>query len=141
MKAWWIAGLFLVCAPLLGAQASAAPDLTGFTRSSTERMVNPNIHPIAEPFQVSSVSGTISAERSGVALAEVLFEIRGPGTEKKIRRGRTDKHGHFKISHVPQGTYLFKATLDGFQSVVGTIVVSNARGAVGEIAIHMSIGA
>ena len=140
MKAWWIAGLFLVGSPLLGAQATTAlpPDLSGFAKSSTERTVNPIVSPIADPFQVSSVSGTIRTERSGEALGQVLFEIRGPGTEQKIRHARTDKHGHFKISHVPQGTYQFKATLDGFQSVVGTIVVSSGRGA-GEIALHMSI--
>jgi len=56
-------------------------------------------------------------------LPNVLFEIQGPSTGKKIRRATTDEHGRFKIGHVPAGTYKFKATLDGFQSVMGTMCV------------------
>ncbi len=57
-------------------------------------------------------------------LPNVLFEIQGPSTGKKIRRATTDEHGRFKIGHVPAGTYKFKATLNGFQSVMGTITIS-----------------
>jgi hypothetical protein len=41
---------------------------------------------------------------------------------------------------VPKGTYRFKATLAGFRSVIGTIIVSKSKGASGEIAIQMSLG-
>jgi hypothetical protein len=51
----------------------------------------------------------------------------------------TDKHGHFRISRVAKGTYRFKATLAGFQSVIGTIVVSKSKGVSREIAIHLSL--
>jgi len=136
MKALCIAGLWLVCASFSGAQATTVPDFADFTKSSSEHIINP----IEKPFQVYSVAGTIRTERSGDALAEVLFEIEGPGTTRKIRHARTDKHGHFRISRVPRGTYRFKATLEGFQSVMGTIIVSDSKGASGEMAIHMSIG-
>jgi hypothetical protein len=54
----------------------------------------------------------------------VLIEIRGPGQEETIRSARSDRHGRFKIRGVPDGTYMFKATLDGFSSKIGTIIVS-----------------
>jgi hypothetical protein len=135
MKALGIAALFLVCVPFPWAQSSSFPDLSDFTKSSTEHIINP----IEEPFRVHSVAGTISTERSGEALADALFEIEGPGTERKIRHAVTDKHGRFSIPRVPKGTYRFKATLAGFQSVIGTIIVSRAKGTSGEIAIHMSL--
>jgi hypothetical protein len=134
MNALWIAGVFLVCAPFPWGQASSS-GLSDFTQSSTENI----IHPIEEPFRVHSVAGTISAERSGEVLPDVLFEIEGPGMERRIRHAVTDKHGHFRISRVAKGSYRFKATLAGFQSVIGTIVVSKSKGVSRELAIHLSL--
>ena len=45
-----------------------------------------------------------------------------------------------KMSHVPGGTYRFKATLSGFQSVVGTITVSKRAVKTYEIKIEMPVG-
>ena len=73
-------------------------------------------------------------------LPNVLFEIQGPSTGKKIRRATTDEHGRFKIGHVPAGTYKFKATLDGFQSVMGTITISKNATTENEIRIEMQVG-
>lgn len=136
MKFLWLAISLLLSVPFSLSQNAAPPDLSDFTRSSTEHITNP----IEEPFHVQSVAGTISTERSGEALAQALFEIEGPGAGRKIRHAVTDKKGHFRISHVPAGTYRFKATLDGFQSVTGTIVVSKSKSSTREIAIHMSLG-
>ena len=49
--------------------------------------------------------------------------------------------GRFAISHVPEGTYTFKATKDGFQSVVGTLIVSKKADRQKTIRIEMTIGA
>jgi hypothetical protein len=59
---------------------------------------------------------------------------------KTTRRATTDEHGRFKISHVPAGTYKFKATLNGFQSVVGTINISNKSTTENEIRLEMQVG-
>src|SRR6266540_6652302 len=110
-------------------------DLIGdFTRSPTEHIINQ----IEQPFVVRSVQGmVIRKEGFREPLAGVLFEIQGPGTDRKIRRGTTDKYGRFRIGHVPQGTYKFKATLNRFQSVMGSIIVSKRAGNTDEIKVEM----
>jgi hypothetical protein len=90
---------------------------------------------------VKSVSGTI-VESGGFheRMAAVLFEIQGPGADRKIRRTHTDKNGRFKIGRVPEGVYRFKATRNGFQSVMGTIHVSKNADQRQEIKIEMPVG-
>jgi hypothetical protein len=108
-----------------------------FSKSPTEHI----IIQIEQPFAVRSVNGTIVRNHdSQEPLAGVLFEIEGPGGDRKIRRATTDAHGRFKISHVPMGTYKFKATLNGFQSVMGTIVVSKAAGEKDDVKFEMPVG-
>jgi len=113
---------FLVCPAFLWAQSPPFPDLSDFTKSPTEHVISK----IDEPFRVRSVKGLISTGGDGdiPGRAGILFEIEGPGQERRIRSARTDKHGTFKISGVPAGTYKFKTTLDGLQSVIGTLLVS-----------------
>jgi carboxypeptidase family protein len=131
-----IAVTLVVCASSLAGQDSSFPDLSSFTKSATEHIINQ----IDKPFEVKSVKGTISMERSDNRLAGVLFEIEGPGSDRRIRHALSDKHGHFRIPHVPKGTYRFKATLNGFQSVIGMIVVSKPRTKASEINIQMRLG-
>lgn len=73
-------------------------------------------------------------------MANVLFEIEGPGTERRIRHATSDEHGQFKIGHIPIGTYKFKATLSGFQSLMGMITVSKEAHKTDKIKIAMAIG-
>jgi len=117
-------------------QDSSFPDLSDFTKSPTEHIINQ----VYEPFHVKSVTGTITFAGSDEGPRKVLFEIEGPGAERKIRHGVTDSHGHFKISHVPQGTFKFKATLNAYQSVVGTIVVSKHAARSAAITVQMRVG-
>jgi hypothetical protein len=118
MKAWFPV-LFIVA---VTSSLSQDKNVVGaFTQSPTEHI----IQRIDEPFEVKSISGTV-VEHGGFhePMAEVLFEVQGPGSNGKIRRTHTDKNGRFKLGRVPEGTYQFKATRNGFQSVMGTIKVS-----------------
>jgi len=129
-------GAFLACVPFVWTQNSSFPDISDFTKSPTEHIINQ----VYEPFQVKAVTGTITFDGSDEGVPAVLFEIEGPGSQRTMRHGMTDRHGHFKISHVPQGTYKFKATLNAYQSVVGTIVVSKQAAKLSDIKIRMRVG-
>jgi hypothetical protein len=108
-----------------------------FTKSPTEHIINQ----MEQPFVVPSGKGIISRRQGDQGpLPNVLFEIQGPGVDRKIRRASTNEHGRFKIGHVPVGTYKFKVTLDGFQSVMGTITVSKKAGKTDEIKIELGVG-
>jgi hypothetical protein len=129
----------LICAILTtGLATTQGKDVVGdFTKSPTEHIINQ----IEPPFIVRSVKGTI-IERGGYRdpLPDTLFEIQGPGRSRKMRRRLTDERGQFCIGHVPAGTYKFKATRNGFQSVMGTIVVSKKAAKTDEIKIEMKPG-
>lgn len=109
----------------------------GFAKSPTEHIINE----LKQPFEVKAVWGVVTRkEGDQEPLQNVLVEIKGPGDHDKIRRAKTDEHGQFKINHISAGTYQFKATLDGFQSVVGTIIVSQKAPKNSDIKIAMLIG-
>jgi hypothetical protein len=136
MRALIACGTFFVCAPFVWAQNSTFPDISDFTKSPTEHVINQ----VNEPFQVKAITGAIKFQMIDEGAPKVLFEIEGPEPQRTIRRGLTDSHGHFKISHVPQGRYIFKATLNGYQSVVGTIVLSRHAAKSAAITIQMHVG-
>jgi hypothetical protein len=118
-------------------QAIPQSQIGDFTRSPYEHIINE----IDQPFVVRSVVGFITMLRGDERpISGVLFEIQGPGTARKIRRCKTDERGKFKIGHVPEGTYRFKATLSGSQSVMGNIIVSKKAGKNKEIKIAMPVG-
>lgn len=118
--ALWV--LALVVSASLQVVVSANPQIRDpigdFTKSSTEHI----IIEIGKPFVVRDVAG--SFHHGDDRLPGVLLEIQGPGDDKKIRSTMSDDSGRFKIKRVPQGTYRFKTTLNGFESVMGTIIVS-----------------
>jgi Carboxypeptidase regulatory-like domain len=135
MKLAWVLFLAISVGPLVKVQDKS---LTGdFSKSPTEHI----IVRIEQPFVVRSVNGLINREqRKDEPLTGVLFEIQGPGNERKIRQATTDEHGRFRMGRVPLGTYQFKATIDGFQSVMGTVVVSKGAAQKGEVKIEMRVG-
>jgi hypothetical protein len=135
MKAAWLVICVIVMVGPGKAQDKAA---TGdFTKSPTEHIINQ----LDQPIVVRSMQGVVSRKEGyHEPLPNVLFEIQGPSTDKKIRRVTTDEHGRFKIGHVPAGTYKFKATLNGFQSVMGTITVSKKATTENEIRLEMQVG-
>ena len=133
MKLAWLLILVMSATP-----SGAAQDIVGdFSKSPTEHIINQ----IEQPFVVRSVEGVVIAKKgSSDPLAGVLFEIQGPDNDGAIRKGITDARGQFKIGHTPVGTYRFKATLDGFQSVMGRIIVSKKANKMGEIKVEMPVG-
>ena len=135
MKLAWLLVFPISAAPLVKIQDK---NLTGdFSKSPTEHI----IVRMEEPFVVRSINGLIIREQSNKEpLTGVLFEIQGPGDERTMRQATTDEHGRFKMGRVPLGTYKFKATFNGFQSVMGTIVVSKAAAQKDEVKIEMRVG-
>jgi hypothetical protein len=135
MRAWLV-----MCMAVIGTLTVAQEKATvgDFTKSPTEHIINQ----IEQPFVVRSAKGIVSRQTGGPTevLANVLLEIQGPGTDRKIRRATSDEKGRFNLGHVPVGTYKFKATLNGFQSVMGTITISKKAAKTDEIKIAMSIG-
>jgi len=134
MKAVWLLAGTVFLTMLLAAQQKT---VEGFTRSPYEHIINV----IDEPFAVREVKGIIVLERgNGMVLPGVLFEILGPGNDRKIRRVTTNAQGQFKMRHMSLGTYKFKATLSAYQSVMGTIIVTKEAAKANEIKIEMRIG-
>jgi hypothetical protein len=91
-------------------------DLKGFSRSTTEHIINE----LETDLTVDRVSGRIVVDSE--PLVGALVEVRGPGSAEKIRSARTNQAGHFRIN-APPGRYKLKVTRDGFQSMIGNIVV------------------
>lgn len=121
---------------LWGQHGSGFPDLTGFSISPTEHIINQ----VDRPLVVKSVKGVIRCDCGyNEPLADAIFEIRGPDSQTRIRGAHTDRLGRFRASHVPKGTYTFKVTLKGFQSVVGTIVVSQKGTDKIELGLHVGV--
>ena len=111
-------------------------EFKGFTKSPTEHVISR----IDEPVTVPAVRGTVVFKGKDDALKEVVFEIRGPGNSERIRATKSDGEGRFNIPHVPEGTYVFKVTKDGFQSVVGTLILSKKADHQKNIKIEMPLG-
>ena len=131
-----IASLLVVFAVVI-ASAQGTRKLDGFTRSPTEHIISE----LEQPFHVQSVRGLVTRKAAGQdPLQDVLVEIKGPGDHDEIRRTKTDRQGQFRIGHVAAGTYTFKVTLIGFQSVVGTIIVSKSAAKDSRINIAMPLG-
>jgi hypothetical protein len=73
-------------------------------------------------------------------LENALIELRDPNGSKIIGATKTDLQGRFNIAGIPQGTYVFKATTLGFQSVVGTVVVSAKAKRTNILVLHLKPG-
>jgi hypothetical protein len=75
---------------------------------------------IATPYLVREVKRQVVRDEDGIP--DVIVEFRNAAG--KIVSVRTDSKGRFRIKHQRPGTYRFKATLSGFSSVVGTVVLT-----------------
>lgn len=131
-----IASLLLGLSFALTPDAMTRSQVGDFTRSPTERIINE----IDQPFVVRTVAGMITLPFGDGPIAGVLFEIQGPDTDRTIRQCKTDDKGRFKMGRVPEGTYRFKATLGGFQSEMGTIIISKKALGTNGIKIAMPVG-
>jgi hypothetical protein len=111
--------------------------LEGFTKSETEHI----IREINIPFEVCEIKGQIISEAGDWPVGScVLFELRDRDKNSKIKKVHSDKNGLFEIKHVKNGIYCFKATVNGWQSVVGTIIVSQGADPKNDISFEMSLG-
>jgi hypothetical protein len=107
--------------------------LQGFTKSPTEHMIDePD-----KPFTLHAVRGVV-LDPNGAEMDGVVVEIRDEAG--RIRGTKTNRKGTFKLSEVPKGTYKFKVTMNGFQSVVGNIVVSKKANKSDQMKIVMKVG-
>lgn len=127
---------FAIAFSCLAQQRFPSSEFKGFTKSPTEHVISR----VDEPFTVSSVRGMIVLEGEGDPLRDVTFEIRGPGTSERIRATKSDGDGRLSMGGVPEGTHVFKATKDGLQSVVGTLIVSKKVNGRKVVKIEMPLG-
>ena len=125
--------IFVVATLLVEARAQRVGD---FTRAQIEHEITLLEHPIV----VNALRGRVCAiHNREAALMNVLVEIQGPGKSRRIRRTTADTEGRFKLNRVPFGTYRFKATLNGWRSVMGEIVLTKVA-PLNEILIEMHPG-
>lgn len=111
--------------------------LEGFTKSESEHI----IREINKPFEVREIKGQIKNEVGDWPEGtSVLFEFRERDKNSKIKKVLSDKNGIFKIKRVENGIYCFKATANGWQSVVGTIIVSQETAQKNDITFEMLLG-
>ena len=107
--------------------------LKGFTKSPTEHIIDePD-----KPFTLRAVRGVV-LDPSRAEMDGVVVEIRDEAG--RIRSTKTSRKGTFNLSGVPKGTYKFKVTMNGFQSVVGDIVVSKKASKDDQMKIVMKLG-
>jgi len=111
--------------------------IEGFTRSSDEHIVDE----IKQLIVVRAVKGKITNEQGGWPINwPILFEIRRIGRAAKTIQAYADGDGYFEIPQVAEGRYCFKATVDGWQSVIGIIKVDEFANSKNSIHIIMKIG-
>ena len=111
--------------------------IEGFTLAPSEHIVDE----IEQPIIVRAVKGKLTNRQGGWPKDwpfPILFEIRKIG-EAAIIRARADDDGNFEIPAVPEGRYCFKATVEGWQSVMGIIKVDRRASPKKSIYIVMEI--
>jgi len=130
--------LLLACSgPICVDGHFASGDLRGFSCAKPETEVITLDREVA----VREIRGRAhKLDESGPPAAEVLVEIRPLEGRGEILTARTDDRGRFKFKHMPPGRYQFKATLDGFKSVAGGIVVSSTADKGSDISLVMYLG-
>lgn len=111
-------------------------DLAGFTKSPTEHII---IY-LEKPIITRKIEGRIMSEADGEPLKNVLFEVRESGGSQRIWKAVSNKKGRFQLRGLRPGEYKFKATLDGFQSIVGIIKYDKEAPAKDRPVLHMRIG-
>jgi hypothetical protein len=109
---------------------AAGPSITARPCFRTTPLYDANGFTIEEPQNETIVASEPCAVRTiigrvhlgGTPLEGVNVEVLRAAS-KKVLRTRTDAHGNFGFSGLPEGKYKFRVTKDGFKSFTGTIVV------------------
>jgi hypothetical protein len=112
--------------------------LEGFTEAPDEHIINE----ITEPFVVREVKGRIDNEAGPGWWKDclVLFEIRGIRKDTEVHKVYADENGNFVMRDITEGRYCFKATVNGWQSVTGIIIVSKRADPERSIVFEMKLG-
>jgi hypothetical protein len=108
--------------PINTAASGSSCGTLGFTLAPNEHIVDE----IKQPIVVRAVKGKLTNEEGGWPdnwPFPKLFEIRKIG-DSTVIQARADEEGNFEILSVPEGRYCFKATVEGWQSVIGIVIVS-----------------
>lgn len=123
----------LLTLPAVAQERFESGEFKGFTKYTAFAIVK-----LRDPIYVRDAKGIVLREGSDEPLADVLVEVRG--ADGKITATKTDSRGEFKFRALAKGTYMFKTTLNGFQSVVGTIVLEKSAKKAEQIKIEMPLG-
>jgi hypothetical protein len=108
-----------------------------FTLSRIEHIVEQ----AEKPFVVRHVRGQLISEGGDWPDDwPILFEIRGTWAGAKTIRAYADGKGNFEIPAVAEGRYCFKATVEGWRSVIGIIKVDRHANPKRSIRIVMLMG-
>jgi hypothetical protein len=94
---------------------------------------------LPDPFKVREAKGVVLLPGSKEPNPNVLVEFRD--TQGKIAATKTDSRGRFQFRHLKVGTYMFKTTLSGFQSVIGTVVLDKTVKNHDVVSLEMPLGA
>jgi hypothetical protein len=149
MKAKYYQGLgalvlLLGCAPAVQRPVAVQRATRAYGCDSEAFTDAPSEHMLVEldtPFYVKAVEGVISSEGGewpdGIS---VLVEIRPARGRGPTQQTDSNPDGSFRIPNVAPGEYCFKATAQGWQSVMGVIIVSRAAGASNRIRFAMPLG-
>jgi hypothetical protein len=111
--------------------------IAGFTQSAAEHIINE----IEQPFVVREIKGKI-LNATGYGWTKdvrVLFEIREAG-HNLIKKTYGDENGDFSMKNISDGRYCFKATVTGWQSVIGIIIVNKKAARKTKIVFEMRLG-
>ena len=109
----------------------------GFTESAAEHIIDE----IRQPFIVCRIKGKITNDE-GVwpENLPILFEIRRTGKDSKTAQALADGNGTFEMPQMAEGRYCFKATVLGWRSVMGIIIVDKKADPKRTILINMLFG-
>lgn len=94
-------------------------ELRGFTRSPTEHIINR----FDQPIRTSRFEGLVT-DSGGAPMEGVLVEVRGPGSATRISGRQTNARGRFRLRGLAAGSYRFKITRNGFQSILGELTIA-----------------
>jgi hypothetical protein len=128
--------ILIPCLLLLSQERFESGRLRGFTRSPTEHI----IVDFEEIPMVRTFEGAVVIKERSEPLEGVLVELRGPGSIEAIRGVRTNRRGVFKFAGVSDGLYVFKVTLNGFQSIVGSVHIRRSGKKADSIRFEMLYG-
>lgn len=107
----------------------------GFTRSPTEHI----IEQYEGIIEVRKFGGLVVVH--DYPLEDAIVEIRGPGDQEAVRGVHTDKHGRFHFGALPEGSFAFKVTLNGFRPIVGKIQIKRSAKKRAPVHLEMLHGA